>query len=492
MRALMNKSLILGVTLLALGHSTAGATGEEHRKWLDNKLQKLAADKRIAPARVGVVVRGVRSGKYLVRIRPAEQFNVASCAKLVTSSTALATLGPEYRFKTVLYAVRKGKKQPLGPGLGGDLYLKGFGDPTLSEQDLWRMARDLHDRGIRRVEGRVIIDESFFDGHRLAPLYDSKNTDAWYRPPNGAISINGNVVTVLVRAGTSSGSLATVLLDPRSSYLKLFNKTTTVSRRRRSWVGVSTGVAGRNTAVTVKGRVRLGYRGRPFRRRIEDPGLLAGHTLLDVLARQGIQVARPKVSRGKVPDKAWPLVSHDSGPLAVIVRRMNKRSDNFIAEQVLKVLGAEVHGEPGTWDNGLKVTGGQLAKLGIKPGSYVMKNGSGLYDATRFTPQQIVQVLREAHLNFRSGADFVSSLALAGVDGTLAHRLIGGGAERYVRAKTGTLSGVVALSGYAGTSRRRGPLAFSILINELPQGKTLEARAVADEMAEAMVNYLER
>jgi D-alanyl-D-alanine carboxypeptidase/D-alanyl-D-alanine-endopeptidase (penicillin-binding protein 4) len=238
--------------------------------------------------------------------------------------------------------------------------------------------------------------------------------------------------------------------------------------------------------------VRVGFSGKPFRRRIEDPGLLVGHTLLDQLARRGIKVTTTRVARGKVPQDAKALVVRYSEPLALLLRALNKQSNNFVAEQVLKIVGAEVYGEPGTWPNGLRATTQYLASLRIAPGSYTMKNGSGLYDSSRFSPDQLVTVLRRAAADFKIGPDFLASLALAGADGTLEHRFDGSGAERYVRAKTGTLAEVVALSGLASAATGRGPLAFSFCINGLAQERVRAARAVVDEMAAALVTYLER
>jgi D-alanyl-D-alanine carboxypeptidase/D-alanyl-D-alanine-endopeptidase (penicillin-binding protein 4) len=482
------------VLVFQLPSLTARADGDPARAWLEARLKRLASDSRIAPARVGVVVQDVRSGRSLVALRHSESFNVASCAKLITAGAALWALGPEYRFKTVVYASRDAyPKRRHGPTVEGDIYLKGFGSPDLGESDLWQIVDQLKDRGIRTVQGKLVIDESFFDRQRLAPLYDSKSTDAWYRPPNGALSLSSNMVRVRVFAGDAPGDPARVVLHPRSSYIRVDSEVKTVARRRRSWVRVNTLDRNGHTVVKVRGRVRVGSRQRPFRRRIEDPGLLVGHALLDLLGRRGIRVGRRRVVRGKTPPKARVLAAHHSVPLAVILRGMNKYSNNFVAEQITKTLGAEVRGEPATWAKGLKVAERFLETLAIQPGSYKLKNGSGLYNATAFSPAQLVRVLRASYRSFRSGPDFVATLPQAGVDGTLEARFIGSGGERYVRAKTGTLARVVALSGYAGSSKRgRGPLAFAILFNDLPEGKVRPARKVADEMATAMVTYLER
>lgn len=457
------------------------------QQWLNKRIARLARDSRISSAKVGVVVVDVPTGRHLVQLRSKEKFNVASNVKLITSAAALTLLGPEYRFKTALYA-----PELEGAVVRGNLYLKGFGSPTLSESDLWQLARDLHDSGVRSVRGRLIIDESYFDEQREPPLYSSKNTDSWYRPPCGALSLSANRVAVLVRPGSAPGKPGRVVLRPRSSHLRLDNQTMTVGGLRRTMVKVETSSNKGRTIVRVRGRVREGFRGKPFKRRIEDPGMMTGYAFLAALVQRGIRVQHKRVKRGQVPARAEALVTHTSTPLALILHAMNKYSNNFVAEQVLKVLGAEVLGTPATWDKGLKAVERFLLKLGIKPGTYTLKNGSGLYDASSFTPEQIVRVLRNVYLNFRTGVDFTTSLAIAGTDGTLQHRYLGSGVERYVRAKTGTLAQVVSLSGYAGTHRRKGPLAFSILFNGLQEHRVPAARRIADKMAAAMVASLEK
>lgn len=476
---------------LALAPRSVGAddkrNNDEALRWLVERVTGLTNDPRLAPARVGVEVLDPATGKLLVRIRADEMFNVASNVKLVTAAAALSQLGPEFRMKTVLYATAT-----KGQLVQGDLYLKGFGDPSLTERDLWLMADRLYERGIRRVQGGLVLDESYFDAERLAPLFGDKRTDLWFRPPCGPLSLNSNQVAVRVLSADQAGEPARVLVRPSSSYLRLVNKTLTVGAGRRSWVKIQTRAEASATVVEVSGRVRLGYQGQSFRRRIEDPGLLTGMTLLDVLQRRGIKLGRPQVSRGQLPPRARPLVAHYSQPLAVVLRAVSKHSNNFVAEQIVKVMGAEVHGEPGTWAKGLRSIQSYLAALKIMPGQYVMKNGSGLYDATRFSPSQLVRVMREAAFNFKFGHEFLAALPLSGVDGTLGHRFLGTGAERYVRAKTGSLANVVALTGVAGASGRRGFLLFSVCINELPAGKLELGRQIADEVAAALVSYLER
>jgi D-alanyl-D-alanine carboxypeptidase/D-alanyl-D-alanine-endopeptidase (penicillin-binding protein 4) len=234
--------------------------------------------------------------------------------------------------------------------------------------------------------------------------------------------------------------------------------------------------------------VRLGSEPRTFLRRVIEPPLYLGWTLKQILERRGISVAKG-VRVGPAPGQGLRVLStHESPPLGVIVHDLNKRSNNFAAEQVIRTLGAEIIGRPGTWDKGIEAVGRYLGNAGLRRGGYQMTNGAGLYDSNRFSAEQIVAVLRAAQRDFRISAEFLASLAVAGTDGTIAHRMASTLAERYVRAKTGTLSGTSCLSGFAG-SPGDIPLVFSFLMNDLSNPN--EARRTQDRAAELLVAYLE-
>jgi D-alanyl-D-alanine carboxypeptidase/D-alanyl-D-alanine-endopeptidase (penicillin-binding protein 4) len=221
---------------------------------------------------------------------------------------------------------------------------------------------------------------------------------------------------------------------------------------------------------------------------VVHPSLFTAYTLRQLLERRGITLDKPvRVAAAPAPGLRV-LATHESAPLAVVVQELNKRSNNFMAEQTLRTLGAEIIGRPGTWDKGLEAVGRYLANVGIKRGAYQMTNGSGLYDSNHFSAEQLTTILRAMSRDFRLSAEFLSSLAVAGTDGTIAHRMAGTPAERYVRAKTGTLASVSCLSGFAG-SPGHVPLVFSILINDITNAS--EARKTQDRAAELLVAYLE-
>jgi D-alanyl-D-alanine carboxypeptidase/D-alanyl-D-alanine-endopeptidase (penicillin-binding protein 4) len=349
------------------------------------------------------------------------------------------------------------------------------------------MVGDLAALGLHKVRGGLVVDDTLFDGGYIPPAYDQKNDSTASRAPSSAASLNGNVVVVTVIPGPTAGAPARIILDPPSPYFTVTGKVTTASSGPASPT-VETKEDGGRTRVIVGGRIKLGSDPRTFSRRVGHPSLFLGYTLKQLMDRRGIAVGGG-VRVGAAPAQGLRvLAAHDSAPLAVVVQDLNKRSNNLAAEQLLRTLGAEIGGRPGNWDKGLKAVGRHLASLGIKAGAYQMSIGSGLYDSNRFSAEQITTILRAAARDFRISAEFLASLAVAGTDGTIAHRMGGTLAERYVRAKTGTLANVSCLSGFAGSPGHL-PLVFAILVNDVANPS--DARRAQDRAAELLVAYLE-
>ena len=450
---------------------------------------EMALTGRPKGAPMSVQVADIASGRILFAADADRPQNPASNVKLVTSFAALARLTPQYRFRTVLHG-----DTLEGDRVVGNLYLRGFGDPTLVSETLTLLAEDLQTLGVRRVTRDLVVDDGFFDGERFPSGYasiDSADPNAAYRAPTGAVSLNFNTLRVLVRP-TRPGAAAHVAVDPPSEYVRLLAGVATVAAGASRVSATATALPGR-LAIEVRGQIRAGAEPVELRRRVAEPALYAGHTLRAALARYGVRIDG-KVRRGSAPASRGSqgpaiLATRASEPLGVIVREVNKLSQNFMAEQLLKTLGAETRGAPGTTASGLEAVADELARIGVPRGAFTLQNGSGLGDASRLSAAQIVAVLRAAWHDFRIAPDFVASLALAGADGTLGHRLIGTPAERLVRAKTGTLDGVTALSGYVGgiAGAARGPLAFSVLIAGAPGG---QARPIADKIAAELAAYV--
>ena len=227
-------------------------------------------------------------------------------------------------------------------------------------------------------------------------------------------------------------------------------------------------------------------------RQIEpEPGtrsraLACGHLLKNELEQKGIEVIG-NVVPGTVPLDARPVAEHLSPPLADILKSMNKSSDNWIAELLFKAIGAEVMGEPGTWTKGRDAVNEFLEEITGEPPAHRFVDGSGLSRYNLLNAELLTQLLVSMHHDFKLMPEFLASLPIAGVDGTLRNRMQGMSGEKVLRAKTGTLSGVSALAGYTTTADGE-VVAFGILISHYV-GPASPARSIQDQIGGYLTGF---
>lgn len=456
-------------------------------QWLNERVAAaIAAQPKLAPARIAVSVTDLVSGAQLVARDAERAMNLASVTKLFTASAAMATLGGGFRWRTALYGNEPDKRGVVA----GPLYVKARGDPVLSVADLQALAADLAGRGVRTVD-RLVIDGSYFDGLTEPPRFDDQKSEtAAFRAPVASFSVARSAVSIVVVA--DPGGRARVTLEPNpGDYIKLVNRGVTSVARGATRIKVDVKPTPEHLEIEVSGQIRWGEGRWETRKRVSDPARYAGGVLQRALAERGVKLKSRVLGTGTVPANAKLLAAHDSIALSEVIRAMNKLSDNFLAECILKTLGAETRAVPGpaTWDDGRAAIRGYLAKLGMPSTGYRMENGSGLFDATEVSAKQVTTLLRAAHKDYRIGPDLVASLPAGGLDGTLAKRWHGRPALGRVRAKTGTLDKVVTLAGYIALDSEH-PLGFAILVNDIPAGQRAGARAVADEIIDALAAYL--
>jgi len=460
----------------AQSQSTAAARLAELRVLIDTTLA--------APAFEGATVAmhavDLATGEVLYRRQEALPLNPASNTKLATTAAALAILGPEHRYSTLLYHEKDALK---GAVIEGDVYLRGEGDPSLVTEDLYAMVARLHAQGIRKITGGVVIDASRFDRDELPPGFEQKDELAAYRAPSGAVSVNFNTFVLRAHGAGTPGARALAGLDPAVPSLQLVNETETVGGASRRLFAEVTG----DGRLTVRLWGKIGVEAAPgvYRYPIADPSLYTGELMVALLKEAGIKVGRTRVKVAVTPPDARVVATHYSAPLSVLIRAINKYSNNFMAEQVLKTLAP--NDAPATFATALTQMRTKLEALGIDLKGAVLGNGSGLYDTNRYTAAQMTAILVQMYRDIRVQPDFMASLAMAGVDGTTSDRMEGTPAERWVRAKTGTLDGISALSGYAG-AHNRPPIAFSIIFNGLTRGAG-SARKAQDRVAELLTRF---
>ena len=501
-RAPMQQPAAPGAETRAAAEESQPPTGDseaEHMRWLADHIQALIDERpALASARVGVLMQDIGSGRVLYERASHEGYNVASNAKIITIAAALALLGPDFRYRTAVLAEAVNERGVIT----GDLYLQSQGDPSLTTAGLEALAGELVAAGVTGVRGDLIVDDTYFDDHVSPPHFDEQPLEqAAFRAPVGAVSLERNAFTIVVRPARGGVGPADVWLEPASPYLRLARAQVLTQPSGRHRLLVDSKRVDDHMDVLVSGQVRADAGLMRFRRRVDDPQAYAGESFRAILKERGIRVRRP-ARRGRAPAEARLLGFVDSEPMSVLVRSLGKYSDNFAAEALLKTIAAEhrraedgdvaAAETPATWKDGIAAVERFLSEdIGLPAGSFRYGNGSGLFEATEISPAQIVAVLVAAHQDMRYGPDLMASLSIAGVDGTLRRRMADTPAGQRVRAKTGTLATVIALSGYAAADARQ-PVAFSIIVNDVAATWSArhQARSLQDGIAEALVAYL--
>jgi D-alanyl-D-alanine carboxypeptidase/D-alanyl-D-alanine-endopeptidase (penicillin-binding protein 4) len=287
-----------------------------------------------------------------------------------------------------------------------------------------------------------------------------------------------------VLPGASVGAPARVRLDG-AGYFAL-ESTVTTSDGGAPDVRAEQRVQGDRMQLVLRGTIPAGITGVSYRRRIENPLLWSGHLLRDALAAAGIR-SGDTVRIAPAPADAAMLAQHTSRPLGELLSAMGKQSDNFVAEMIFRVLGAERH-RPGRAEDSVAAVREVLAEAGIDPSRVAIVNGSGLFQGNRIAAGDLARLLAWAYGSPAIREEYVAHLAIGGVDGTLASRLRDLPRPRIVRAKTGTLDDAIALSGYVLGPTASRTIAFSVLVNG--RGHTGAARTLCDGVARAIAEDL--
>jgi serine-type D-Ala-D-Ala carboxypeptidase/endopeptidase (penicillin-binding protein 4) len=511
MRRYCSGSFLLVVLCLLLSSQVQAA---KRKPPLPTRIATILAQPELDGGFWGIEVVSLKTGKVLYAQNANKLFTPASNTKLFTTSTALALIGPDYRFKTSVETTGVLDKHGR---LSGDLLLVGRGDPNLSGRELpydlrtqrndhpIKVLEDLADslvqKGVKYVDGDLIADDSYFAFERYGEGWSQDDLVWGDGAPVSALTINDNVVFVNILPADRAGERAFVSIAPFADYYHVDNRiiTTPAGTARRIFFNREPG----STALDDQGANEA--------LAIEDPAAFASELFRSLLERRGVtiygvdhahhtelarlstfSVTATAEARGGGSDPSRPmalnpplvLASYDSRPLIDDIRVINKVSQNLHAEILLRLLGRE-KGTAATVESGLEVVRGFLTKAGIPSDEYVFYDGSGLSRQNLVTPHAVVSLL-EYSANQPWGKSFRDTFPLAGVDGSLAERLKGTAAQGNVHGKTGSLGGVKTLSGYATTSHG-DEVAFSILSNNfnVPAKKMTDA---IDAIVESLVD----
>ena len=364
------------------------------------------------------------------------------------------------------------------------LIVRPSGDPTLGYAMLAGLAENVRLGGVDTVD-RIVIDDGYFDDQILPPAFDQQPKEvASFRAAISAFAVNRNSYIVHIAPGPEVDGPARVGVLSED-YVRIDNRTVTTDagppRPRIAHEVTEDG----HLAVRVEGAIPARARTLYYRRRVPAPRAYAASLLVRALRRAGVEGAM-SVEHGPVSELEPLLGAVQSPPLSKMLYSVGKWSNNFAAEMLLKVMGAEAE-TPGTSARGASVVREELDKRGIDTDGLVMVNGSGLFNGNQVAPQHLTQTLVAAYRDPAIAAEYLAHLAVAGSDGTLESRLEDLPRPRMVRAKTGTLRDVIALSGYV-LGEPDHSVAFSFLANGIA-GKQAEARQLADDIVRALADY---
>lgn len=488
-RLLLPGILILLFVLMSCAPTTALKKPPEHSKSVlafRDAIDRVLEDSLLRQTRTGIKIVSMTNGEILYARNNQQLFHPASNMKLLTTATALKRLGTNFKFKTRLLNDSIALQDS---SIAGDLYLKGFGDPELTTADLHRMVMELKDRGIRRISGNIICDDSYMDDLYWGTgwMWDDVSSEDF--AAISALTVNDNCVVVRVKPGAKPGDSLIVSLEPPTAYVKIENLGITINSldtlKRKAFKVERKWKKPENT-IMVRGGLYAGEEERIYKIDILGAELYTGTLLKELLEEEKI-IVDGRVEKGAAPDTSVVLAEHYSDPLALIIYRTNKISDNLSAELIMKTLGAEIIGPPGTAKKGLSVIRRFIAETGVDSSTYKLADGSGVSRYNVITPDLIIQLLKAMHKDFGIQAEFKSSLPIAGVDGTLQRRMKDSPAEKMLRAKTGTLRGVSALSGYTATADGE-IVAFSMIMEHFVMSAS-KIRKVQDKIGELITSF---
>jgi len=465
MNLFVKKTLILTICIF-FTFVNSFAIAEENKgvniNLLKSKITGILKTPGISFSDTGVSIISIKTGDVLYESNSNKALLPASNLKLVTSSASLTLLKPEYTFKTMIYSDNKISANKID----GNIYIKGMGDPDFNVKRLWDMVKTIKHKGIKEIAGNVIADDSFFDsletgnGWKLNGYGSSS-----YAARISALSLNYNVADVWVSPALNQNEKAIVSVEPESDFFEIINKTSTGGRYSKLLISRVLNSAGKNI-ITVSGNIPYGANPELNSVNLDNPSLHTGYVLKNLLEKEGISV-KGQVKRGLLASQNVVILAEtESKPLSSIVYDFNKHSINIIGEILLKYLGAKFRGVPGTSKKGIDVVKQDFLEKEVKVSTenLNMVDGSGLSPLNRITTNHFVQILKYMYEHFDLQSDFLSSLPVAGADGTLKRRTRNTDGERKIRAKTGFINQASSLSGYVMTKNNQ-PIVFSILSN---------------------------
>lgn len=471
-------------------------TPEELRAGIEEVLRR----PELAPALVAVKVASLDTGRTLFEENAGKLLVPASNMKLYTVAAALDRLSPEFRFKTSVYAPAR----PDASGtVRGDLIIYGRGDPTFAAslnggdytKAIDELAEQIKAAGLKRVEGDLVGDESYFTGPPQGFGWEWSDL-TWYSGAEvSALSVNDNALDLIVKPGASIGTPCTIQTGPPTPLVTITNRTTTTARGSKRELVVYRSLG--ENVIEVGGSLPLDDQGWTAGVAVSRPALIFVYMLRSSLAARGIQItgrsrtvdARTLTAGAQSGTTSLvEIAARESQPLSAIVGYALKPSQNLYTELILRALGKATSTDArlSSEEAGIEAVKSFLRGAGIQTNEALFTDGSGLSRRDLVTANATLQLLTYMSRH-RYASAFREALPIAGLEGTLRNRMKGTPAAGNMRAKTGTLTGVASLSGYV-TSAAGERLVFSIMLNNYPESSIM-GRNHIDNIAVLLAAY---
>ena len=405
---------------------------------------------------LSLYIKEVGAAKPLLSVRADQARNPASVMKVVTTMAALDLLGPTFTWQTdalISGTLRDGQ-------LNGDLTLRGGGDPYLVVESLWKIVQGLRARGLQNVQGDLVVDNSLFQVHEHDPYAFDKRGDRAYNVLPSALLVNFGATEFSIHP---NGVGVDVLANPSASNIKIVNRIRGV---KGTCQGRSRAVSARTlerhpiAAIEFNGNYPVSCGEYQITRSLQSADDHAFGAFKSIWQNLGGEI-QGGYRVEKTSSKSRKIYTHTSPPLAEIIRGINKFSNNVMARQLLLTLGWKLLGEPGTSDAGSIAVKQWTRQRNINMPSLFIDNGSGLSRSARASAQGLGELLEFAYRHpFRS--EFMASLPLIGLEGSIARRFTKGPLKGRVRIKTGLINGVRAMAGYVYSQSGRTHIVVSL------------------------------
>ena len=436
---------------------------------LASQIDMLLSGPEFSTATIGILVKSLDNGEILYHHNAEKLLMPASNEKIPTSSVALMKFGPDFRYQTRLFTngiVENG-------ALTGDLIIVGSGDPSIGQRfcedvDSCVIFKDwittLADLNIKEIHGNIIGIDDIFDDEHIGYGWTFDDLSYDYSAEISGLMLNENSAAVTLSIDSTSNDFQ-FSVSPDYGYVT-YRTNITIIDDDDAETSINVFRETKSNLVTFSGTMRVGDK-ITEEIAIHNPTLYFLSGFAHELMANGIKIKGQLIDSDDLElsinlDNLRLLHIHTSPPFSEIVKILMKESQNLYAESFVKLLGYHF-GESGRFVEGEAVIKETLLRFGLDDNSYQYKDGSGLSRYNYISPAQVVKILRGMHLH-RYGKIFRESLPVAGIDGTLGYRMRGTSAEGKIYAKTGTISNVRCLSGYA-TTKNNENLVFSIMVN---------------------------